>query len=117
MKQIVLIVDDHTALRVGLSRLLERAGHDASMAGSVKEGLEMLAAGNPSRLLLDMNLPDGTGTTVLRHIRDHRLPVKVAVLSATTDPSILSEARALAPDAMFTKPAEWEKVLEWIAAE
>jgi DNA-binding response OmpR family regulator len=97
--------------------LLALAGHDASMAGSVKEGLELLDAGNPSRVLLDMDLPDGSGTAVLRHIRQYRLPVKVAVLSATTDPSILCEARALAPDAMFTKPAEWDKVLEWIAAE
>jgi CheY-like chemotaxis protein len=90
-------------------------GHDPITAATVNEALASLeGAGAPSHLLLDMNLPDGFGTTVLRRIRTAKLPIKVAVLSGSLDNRLIDEARSLEPDALFTKPPNWDKVLDWI---
>ena len=84
------------------------------MAATVTEGLDKLAS-EPSHLILDLNLPDGLGTVILRHVRTKNLPVKVAVLSGTADASLLGEAADLRPDATFTKPPDWEALIGWIA--
>ena len=89
-------------------------GHEPVTAASVKEAMASLEVG-PSHLLLDMNLPDGLGTAVLRHVRHARLPIRVAVLSGSLDSSLIDEAKALDPDAVFTKPPDWDAVLDWIA--
>lgn len=114
MKHLVLIVDDDPALRTGMARLVEAYGHEATTAATVREGIERLGSG-PTHVLLDMNLPDGHGTAILRHVRTAKLPVKVAVLSGTTDAALLAEADSLSPDASFRKPPAWDAVAEWIA--
>ena len=110
----VLVVDDDPVLRTGLSKLVQMQGHEAITAATVTEGVAKLGSG-PTHVLLDMNLPDGRGTTVLHHIRTKNLPIKVAVLSGSLDVSLLADAEALRPDAVFRKPPEWGAVLDWIA--
>lgn len=98
----------------GLVRLVEMHGHRTLAAATVAEGLAQLGAA-PSHVLLDMNLPDGVGTTVLRQVRDGRLPIKVAVLSGSGDDELMDEARSLRPDAMFRKPPDWDALMDWVA--
>ena len=114
LKRRILIVDDDPSLRNGMARLVSMQGHEPITAATVKESLALLESG-PTHILLDMNLPDGVGTTVLRHVRTSKLPVKVAVLSGSMDSSLIKEAEALNPDALFVKPPDWDAVLDWIA--
>ena len=100
---------------MGLSKLVEFEGHGVATAATVGEGLQRLAALEPSHMILDMNLPDGNGTSILRHVRTSNLPVKVAVLSGSGDAVLLAEAADLRPDATFRKPTDWGKLLGWIA--
>lgn len=110
-----LIVDDERAIREGMARLIGMHDFEPITAATIAEGLEKLSL-QPSILILDMNLPDGHGTVLLRHIRDQNLPIKVAVLSGSGDASLLAEARDLQPEAMFTKPPDWDALLSWLAA-
>ena len=110
----VLIVDDDRSIRSGLALLVEAHGHVPTTAATVQEGLEKLGA-NPTHLLLDLNLPDGTGTAVLRHVRAADLPVRVAVVSGSGDPRLMAEVDALRPDAVFPKPPDLDALVEWIA--
>ena len=115
MRRRVLIVDDNPPFRAGLAELVGTAGHDVVSAATVMEAIRTLESG-PTHLLLDLNLPDGHGTAVLRHVRDNKLPVKVAVLSGTIDAGLLAEADRLRPDAVFRKPPDWDALLDWVAA-
>jgi DNA-binding response OmpR family regulator len=110
----VLVIDDDPTLRRGLTVLIRSQGHEVMAAGTIAEGMERLAWG-PSHILLDMNLPDGDGTRILRHVRSAKLPVKVAVLSGSADLALMAEADAMNPDAHFMKPANWSVLLDWIA--
>jgi two-component system, sensor histidine kinase len=81
MSDTVLIIDDTETNRYAFSRLLKRAGYDTRQAQTLSEGQAMLD--DPSQLIdlviLDVNLPDGTGfdmcVKIKRHIDHKSLPV------------------------------------------
>ena len=108
-----LIVEDQPLERKAMERLVKSLGHEVETAGSVAEAMEKLAC--CGRLLLDMNLPDGDGTMILRHIRTEGLPVKVAVISGTTDAHILDDLSTLYPDAIFFKPPDIGELTAWLS--
>ena len=83
-------------LRRGMVVMIGSAGHEVTSAATIADGIEQLAAG-PSHLLLDMNLPDGKGTTMLRHVRTKDLPVRVAVRSGSGDAALMAEPPSLKP--------------------
>jgi DNA-binding NarL/FixJ family response regulator len=113
MKRRVLIVEDDRLSRVSLARLVQSLGHETSTAENVREGMDGLAA-LPTHLLLDLNLPDGLGTNLLRRVREFALPIKVAIVSASDDPALLKEVIGLRPEAMFKKPVRLDALLRWI---
>ena len=115
MSHLVLIVEDNPLIRSGLVTLVGIVGHRTLPAASIGEAAAHLDAAIPTHLLLDLNLPDGHGTEVLRRIRERGLPARVAILTGTSDTALLAEARALGVDAVFIKPPDWNKVIEWVS--
>jgi DNA-binding response OmpR family regulator len=111
----VLVVEDDHSLRSGMKALLGLQGHRVAMAASVAEAAAQLDAATPTHLLLDLNLPDGPGTQILRRIRAQQLPVRVAILSGGSDSVLMDEGRALGADAVFIKPPNWDNVCDWVA--
>ncbi|MDB5295323.1 MAG: DNA-binding response regulator [Phycisphaerales bacterium] len=112
---LVLIVDDDPTLRGGIAALLGFERHATLTAATVAEAHGRLDAQIPTHALLDLNLPDGLGTAILRRIRDESRPVRVAMISGNADDAAMAEARALGVDAVFVKPPEWDEVLQWVA--
>src|SRR5215469_5227212 len=75
----VLIVDDEQMTRWTLSEALRRWGYVPMEAGTVSAALTGFDAELPSVVLLDVNLPDGTGLDVLREIK-RREPQSVVIM-------------------------------------
>jgi DNA-binding response OmpR family regulator len=115
MTHSVLVVEDDDAIRHGMMLLLRMQGHSAVTAANVAEAASQLDAATPTHLLLDLNLPDGSGTAILRRIRAERLPTRVALVTGAIDTALVEEARALGVDAVFIKPPDWDQVLDWVA--
>ena len=67
----VLLVDDHDLIRQGLARAFERAPDFSvvGQAGSINEGQHMADELNPSVVVTDVRLPDGTGLDLVRGLR------------------------------------------------
>jgi len=65
----ILVVDDDQAIRWTLKEALRSWGFAPSEAGSVAEGLALYNADTPAAVLLDIDLPDGSGLDVLREIK------------------------------------------------
>jgi DNA-binding response OmpR family regulator len=61
----ILIVEDDARLRSILARALERTGHSVQPVGTLAEARAALAAAAPDVLLLDIDLPDGSGWELL----------------------------------------------------
>ena len=69
MKRKVLVVDDSLTVRMHLDEGLTEAGFEVLGVPSLADAREALAAGGIDLLILDVHLPDGEGTDLLREIR------------------------------------------------
>lgn len=81
----ILIVEDYPPSRYVRSRVLREAGFHVTEAESVATALRVLHDEQVSLVLLDMNLPDGTGSDLCRQIRADRTlsDLPVLIISAT----------------------------------
>ncbi|HET6410219.1 MAG TPA: response regulator [Chthoniobacteraceae bacterium] len=75
----LLIVDDHEATRIVLSRLLTRAGHQVTLAASMQEALAAFAAGHFDVVISDLGLPDGSGLDLMRELQRQRPTAGIAL--------------------------------------
>lgn len=67
----VLIIEDDEDLREGLAFSLALDGCETSCAGTKREGMEQLKKGRYDLVLLDCNLPDGSGYDLCTEIREY----------------------------------------------
>jgi DNA-binding NarL/FixJ family response regulator len=87
-KQIkVLIVDDHSGVRAGIRNMLQMAKDMVVIGEGVNgaEAIELVAAKQPDILLLDIELPDQRGDSVMRHIHAVQPSMKVLAVSSYSD--------------------------------
>ncbi|RMF18644.1 MAG: sigma-54-dependent Fis family transcriptional regulator [Candidatus Dadabacteria bacterium] len=84
----ILIVDDDPSLQRVLAAAVRDAGHTARVAGSVAEGETEYARATPDLLLLDLNLPDGSGLDWLDRLEPTATPVIVITAQNTVDNAI-----------------------------
>ena len=107
-----LVVEDHEFSREALHRLLLALGHHAEGSGTIAEAMGRLES--VGCLFLDLNLSDGSGLHLLRHIRERRLPIRVAVTTGSPDEVALAEVRRLRPDGLFIKPLDFGELVRWL---
>ena len=111
----VLVVEDDALTHTTLRRVLERAGHEVEAVGTIEKALRRVA--RAQCVVLDLRLPDGCGSEVLRHIRSHHLPARVAVHTGCAEGTLLKQVRELRPDALFIKPFNPDELLKWLHHE
>jgi two-component system response regulator RegA len=109
----VLLVEDDLVTASALIAILTRRGFDVLLATTVAQGMAMLAR-EPAYVVLDLMLPDGDGSALLRYVRDQHLPARVLVTTAVSDPARLSEVRRLTPDVLMQKPIDLHDLLKLI---
>ncbi len=112
MSVTLIVEDDPTTLRL-LARLVERAGHLAVCASNLAESIEKLGGAAVDQILLDLGLPDGNGTDLLRRVRQLELPIRVAVITGVRD-DLPRTIEALEPDFVSQKPVDVLKLIEWL---
>jgi len=112
----VLIADDHPMIAAALDVLMR--GTDYELVGRARSGTDALAQVQrlkPDILLLDVNMPDGSGLDVLRQLREGRRAPSVVLLTAGMEDSQLVAADALAPDGIVLKTSDPGLLLECMA--
>lgn len=90
----LLIADDHSLLRAGLRSLLSNEA-DIEIIAEAADGKETLRHCfelSPDVVLLDINMPEPDGLEVIKKIRETGLKIRVLVLTAYEDESLLREA-------------------------
>lgn len=115
----VLIIDDEEDFAHTLAGRLELRGITAHCAASGEEGLKRLRASLPDLVLLDMRMPGLSGVEVLRRLRGHdaapgwaELPV--FIVSGHAQERSLQEAEALGIQGYFSKPLQFNELLDAI---
>lgn len=110
----LLVVDDHAIFREGLRTLLDLE-EDFSVIGEASRGQEavMLAADeSPDVILLDFDLPDGTGAEFCRQLLKASPGSKVLILSAYEDDQGVSAALISGASGYVLKTVGGERLAE-----
>jgi two-component system nitrate/nitrite response regulator NarL len=103
----VLLVDDHPMIGAALDMLLRGSSYELlGRARSAAEANREISRLKPDLLLLDVNLPDGTGLDVLRRIARSRSRPRAILLTAGMDESQLLAAADLDPEGMVLKTSD-----------
>jgi two-component system, NarL family, response regulator NreC len=89
----VMIVDDHALFRCGLKLLLEKKAdmEVVAEAGTGQEAVKKLCSCAPDIVLLDINLPDKSGSLIAKEILQKKPDMKIIILTMLDDEYYLQE--------------------------
>ena len=115
----ILIADDHPMIRTAIEVLLRGTG--LTIVGSAttgEEAMRSLEELRPDLLLLDLQMPEGSGMDVLRQVRSDgmRMRMRVVLLTAGIEDPALMEANALKVDGMVLKNSDPAYLIECLDA-
>ena len=106
----VLVVDDEPQILRALQMKLRSEGYEVDTAGTAAEALASAAARVPEAVILDVLLPDGSGTDVCRELREWS-GAPVLMLSAVGDEAEKIAALDAGADDYVTKPFGMDELL------
>jgi len=99
----ILVVDDEPQFLRALATNLRGAGYDVATATTAAEALSAAGLRPPDAVVLDLLLPDGTGTEVARELRTWT-DVPIVLVSAVGDEDEKIAALDAGADDYVTKP-------------
>src|SRR5580692_958713 len=79
----IVVVEDEADIQAVLEYNLKREGHDVVLASTAKEGLRLARERRTDLVLLDLMLPDGSGTELCKTLRQDAGMRSVRVMMLT----------------------------------
>ncbi len=107
----IFILDDENLIRWSLKNKLSKAGYETMEAASLREAASTLKSRDPDLIILDQNLPDGTGVGFLEELRGNGNRVPVVMLTAVDRSNIAVQAMKLGAADYITKPINFDELL------
>ncbi len=122
-KRKILIVEDEPDVASYLAALFEDNGYLTDIALSTQEGMKKAKASPPDLISLDMAMPERSGVSFYREIRDDPALSKVPVVVVTgvtgygRDPDgfrkfLSTRRRVPPPDGFIAKPIDRDRLLK-----
>ncbi|MCL2594140.1 MAG: response regulator transcription factor [Promicromonosporaceae bacterium] len=112
----LVVVDDEPNIRELLATSLRFAGFEVHAATDGNSALTLIAETDPDLIVLDVMLPDMTGFTVTRRLRDAGRFTPVVFLTARDDTSDKVTGLTVGGDDYVTKPFSLEEIVARIRA-
>ncbi|MDX2075850.1 MAG: response regulator transcription factor [bacterium] len=110
----IVLADDHTVLRSGLRLLLNNQPH-LSVIAEASTGTQALALASehqPDVLLLDINMPEADGLSIIPQVRQNAPNTKILILTMHEDGNYLQQAiQAGASGYLLKKVADVELLM------
>jgi putative two-component system response regulator len=108
----ILVVDDEALVRNMTCDGLAAAGYAVSAASSGEEALQLVQAGRPACILLDIMMPDldGYDTCAALKADPQTAPIPVLLISATTDARVMEQAKRVGAAAVLRKPVRMDEL-------
>lgn len=103
----ILLADDHPMIQAAVDAMLRGSEYQlCTTAGSGAEAITAIAEHDPDIVLLDIQMPEGSGIDVLRRLRSAGDRRKVVLLTASIDDSSFSDALSLTVDGVLLKTSD-----------
>lgn len=114
MRSKILIVDDHSIVRLGVEIILREKLDDLdfSQAESFTDCIDLINKDNFDLIILDINLPDGENTAMIDKIKSIHPTQKILVLSAHEEASIAAKYIRNGANGYVSKLADDDKIFE-----
>ena len=108
----LLIADDDRVLTHLLSARLRAKGWTVTIAYDAMQAMMYAMRATPDVILLDINMPGGTGVEALRKLKvsTRTSQIPVVVLSGSIDPGDEAMVRGLGAEGFVTKPADVDEL-------
>lgn len=113
-----MIVDDHEVVRRGIAEVIDRSEGMSIVAeaGSVAEGIRRAELVHPQVMLVDLQLPDGTGIDLMRAVRRTQPNTRAIVLTSFDDDSALAAALEVGAAAFVLKSVRGAEIADVVRA-
>ena len=104
MTKRVLVVDDESDVRRFLTAVLEKRGHETLTAADGREAFEVAEREKPDLIILDLQMPDQTGTDFYRRLMKNKAlqDIPIIVVSGLAGRHLAVRE----PVAVFDKPID-----------
>jgi len=108
----LLIIDDHAVVRQGLIQAFNDKGFASiDTAGTLKEARAKIAAFNPEAIIIDLNLPDGSGLEVVQWVRKFSPDIAIIILSLNDPSQFVKIARSSGANAYLSKSQSMQEII------
>ncbi len=107
----VLIIEDSASLALGYAAQLEEVGYEVSVAETIAEAEQALAEGTFDVALLDLQLPDGNGLSLLETPPDMRGATTFVVITSDGSLTRAISAMRLGAYDFLVKPVSGTRLL------
>lgn len=107
----VLVVDDDTAIRHMIARILERGGYTCSEAADPPEALGLAELNDFDLVMCDVNMPGGSGLELVRALRDRHPDIAVLMVSGMDDPRTAALSTDSGAYGYIVKPFQANEIL------
>jgi len=113
-----MIIDDHEVVRRGIAEVVDRAEGMSVVAeaGSVADGVRRASLVRPQVLLVDLQLPDGTGIELIGQVREQLPDVRAIILTSFDDDDALAAALEAGAAAYLLKSVRGAEITDVIRA-
>ena len=114
----VMIIDDHEIVRRGIAEILDRddALEVVAEAGSVADAVRRADLVRPDVVLVDLQLPDGTGIDILKQLAVSHPEILPIVLTSFDDDEALAESLEAGAHAYVLKTVRGAEITDVIKA-
>jgi DNA-binding NarL/FixJ family response regulator len=108
----LLIIDDHAVVRQGLIQAFNDKGFTSiETAGTLKQARAKIAAFNPQAIIVDLNLPDGSGLEIVQWVRKFSVDVAIIILSLNDPAQFVKVARSSGANAYLSKSQSMPEII------
>lgn len=108
----LLVADDDPLITQVIRTVLRGKGWEVEVASDAMQAVMFAMRSPPDAVVLDINMPGGTGLTALQRLKASAKTrfIPVLVLSATSDASAPDTVRAMGADEFLPKPVDLDEL-------
>lgn len=114
----ILVLDDELSILLMIKKMLEKAGHEVSLALNGREGMELFEKSRPDLLITDIIMPEKEGLETIFELRRKFPELKIIAISGggrISPDGYLPGAKLLGADMTFQKPLDQKEFLQAVS--
>jgi two-component system, chemotaxis family, chemotaxis protein CheY len=106
----ILVADDHVEIHDFFNRVLTPLGYVCDTATTGKQCVEQVKQKPYDVLFLDLVLPDGDGSEILKQVRGHCPGMNIIICSSSDDHEIIDQVLSSGASAYMIKPFSADEI-------